>query len=92
MVVIIIIIIFCFLLQGLEYNVNLLIPNPVAPKPSSQTPTTIKCKWLNCGKLFSYLDDLASHVSTFHSSSGPGGLFYCRWDGCTRGDKGFNAR
>lgn len=52
----------------------------------------IICRWKSCGIIFSTLDQLATHVSKVHSASGPGGLFYCRWEGCSRNDKGFNAR
>ncbi|XP_018334584.1 zinc finger protein GLIS3-like [Agrilus planipennis] len=50
------------------------------------------CHWINCGLGFESLDLLANHVSRVHAASGPGGLFYCRWEGCTRNNKGFNAR
>ncbi|KAJ8979275.1 hypothetical protein NQ317_009889 [Molorchus minor] len=52
----------------------------------------VKCCWKNCGMYFPSLDQLASHVSKVHSASGLGGLFYCGWEGCTRDNKGFNAR
>ncbi|KAF5295978.1 hypothetical protein FQA39_LY12750 [Lamprigera yunnana] len=52
----------------------------------------VQCCWSNCGITFESLDQLASHVSKVHASSGPGGLFYCGWKGCTRNNKGFNAR
>ncbi|KAF7264535.1 hypothetical protein GWI33_023078 [Rhynchophorus ferrugineus] len=51
-----------------------------------------QCLWQNCGIIFPSLSELASHVSKCHSASGPGGLFYCGWEGCTRNNKGFNAR
>ncbi|XP_030765532.1 zinc finger protein GLIS2 homolog isoform X2 [Sitophilus oryzae] len=51
-----------------------------------------QCLWQNCGIIFTSLNELASHVGNCHSSSGPGGLFFCGWDGCTRNNKGFNAR
>ncbi|VEN37165.1 unnamed protein product [Callosobruchus maculatus] len=51
-----------------------------------------QCRWRSCGLRFPSLDQLASHVAKVHSASGRGGLFYCGWDGCTRNDKGFNAR
>nr|CAI5859907.1 unnamed protein product [Callosobruchus analis] len=58
----------------------------VSPDVESQ------CRWRSCGLRFPSLDQLASHVAKVHSASGRGGLFYCGWDGCTRNDKGFNAR
>ncbi|XP_018565482.1 zinc finger protein GLIS2 homolog isoform X1 [Anoplophora glabripennis] len=52
----------------------------------------VRCCWKNCGMFFPSLDQLASHVSKVHSASGLGGLFYCGWEGCSRNNKGFNAR
>lgn len=52
----------------------------------------VQCNWKSCGISFETLNQLATHVSKVHSSSGPGGLFYCGWDGCNRNNKGFNAR
>ncbi|CAG9858151.1 unnamed protein product [Phyllotreta striolata] len=52
----------------------------------------VQCRWRSCSVVFTTLDQLAAHVSKVHSSSGLGGLFYCGWEGCTRNDKGFNAR
>lgn len=51
-----------------------------------------QCLWRNCGVIFPSLTELASHVSKCHSASGPEGLFYCGWEGCSRDNKGFNAR
>ena len=42
--------------------------------------------------LFLSLEDLADHVSKYHGHAGRGGLFYCGWEGCSRGQRGFNAR
>lgn len=50
------------------------------------------CRWKSCGIVFPSLDQLASHVAKVHSASGVGGLFYCGWEGCSRNEKGFNAR
>ncbi|CAG9822400.1 unnamed protein product [Phaedon cochleariae] len=52
----------------------------------------VQCRWRSCGIFFSSLDQLANHVSNAHAASGLGGLFYCDWEGCTRNNKGFNAR
>lgn len=54
--------------------------------------THVQCCWESCGIAFESLDQLATHVTRLHASCGPGGLFYCRWEGCTRNDRGFNAR
>lgn len=42
--------------------------------------------------VFFKLEDLASHVTQKHAVVGLGGLYYCRWEGCLRQDRGFNAR
>ncbi|XP_043276305.1 zinc finger protein GLI2-like isoform X2 [Venturia canescens] len=52
----------------------------------------LKCRWLNCGRWFASLEQLAGHVARLHAGPGPGGLFYCGWEGCARGERGFNAR
>ncbi|RZC41237.1 hypothetical protein BDFB_005272 [Asbolus verrucosus] len=70
-------------------------PKPIRARTVIQhTPKTneIRCCWRSCGILFESLDQLANHVTRVHASSGPGGLFYCGWEGCSRNSKGFNAR
>ncbi|XP_057668065.1 zinc finger protein GLIS2 homolog [Diorhabda carinulata] len=59
---------------------------------NTQLLPQVQCRWRSCGILFSSLDQLALHVTKVHSASGVGGLFYCGWDGCTRNNRGFNAR
>lgn len=51
-----------------------------------------QCLWKNCGVIFPSLTELASHVAQCHSAGGADGLFHCSWEGCTRNNKGFNAR
>lgn len=70
-------------------------PKPIRARTVIQhTPKTneVRCCWKSCGILFESLDQLATHVTRVHASSGPGGLFYCGWEGCSRNSKGFNAR
>lgn len=62
------------------------------PGEESQKNVDVRCCWKNCGVNFKTLDELAVHVTRFHASSGPDGLFYCGWEGCTRNNRGFNAR
>ncbi|XP_044761301.1 zinc finger protein GLIS2 homolog isoform X2 [Coccinella septempunctata] len=52
----------------------------------------MKCCWKHCGVEFETLELLANHVTRQHADSGAGGLFYCGWEGCTRNQRGFNAR
>ncbi|KAK7874424.1 hypothetical protein R5R35_001519 [Gryllus longicercus] len=58
---------------------------------SSDNPLN-RCRWAGCGRWFGHLDLLASHVTRVHATCGQGGLFYCGWEGCARGNRGFNAR
>lgn len=43
-------------------------------------------------RIFESLEKLANHVSIAHSSIGHNNLYYCNWEGCTRSERGFNAR
>ncbi|XP_011299778.1 pH-response transcription factor pacC/RIM101 [Fopius arisanus] len=52
----------------------------------------LKCRWLNCGKWFTSMEQLSDHVARLHAAAGRDKLFYCGWEGCSRGDRGFNAR
>ncbi|KAK9871390.1 hypothetical protein WA026_011644 [Henosepilachna vigintioctopunctata] len=61
-------------------------------RPKSDSRGLLKCCWKLCGIEFESLELLANHVTRQHAASGPGGLFYCGWEGCTRNQRGFNAR
>ncbi|KAJ8680827.1 hypothetical protein QAD02_016614 [Eretmocerus hayati] len=52
----------------------------------------LECRWQDCGRWFTSLEQLARHVGKHHAAPGPRGLFYCGWEGCQRGERGFNAR
>lgn len=41
---------------------------------------------------FDSLEKLANHVSMSHSQIGYNNLYYCKWEGCQRTARGFNAR
>lgn len=41
---------------------------------------------------FESLEKLANHVSMSHSQVGVNNLYYCKWEGCQRSSRGFNAR
>lgn len=43
-------------------------------------------------RIFESLEKLANHVSIAHSSVGHNNLYYCKWEGCQRSERGFNAR
>ncbi|CAH0767692.1 unnamed protein product [Bemisia tabaci] len=57
-----------------------------------QEQEMVKCRWLGCGGWFTSLDQLGAHVTRVHAGAGEGGLFYCGWEGCSRAERGFNAR
>ncbi|KAH8355294.1 hypothetical protein KR093_010636 [Drosophila rubida] len=51
------------------------------------------CNWHDCGRIFESLEALAQHVTLRHAiASLLDGLYYCRWGGCQRSERGFNAR
>ncbi|XP_039289161.1 zinc finger protein GLIS2 isoform X1 [Nilaparvata lugens] len=58
----------------------------------SNQKAPIVCRWLQCGQWFPHLEMLVTHVTHVHAVSGRNGLFFCGWEGCSRGDRGFNAR
>lgn len=52
-----------------------------------------ECRWIRCVKKFDSLDQLVKHVNEEHVRSEQlSGEFRCKWDGCQRLGKGFNAR
>ncbi|XP_078682815.1 uncharacterized protein LOC144917087 isoform X3 [Branchiostoma floridae x Branchiostoma belcheri] len=55
-----------------------------------------ECKWQKvkstCGKKFKRLDDLVNHVNDLHIRPEKEVEYCCRWEGCARRGKGFNAR
>ncbi|XP_014292350.1 zinc finger protein GLIS2 isoform X2 [Halyomorpha halys] len=52
----------------------------------------IQCRWQGCLQWFGGVESLGNHVSKVHAIAREDGMFYCGWDTCKRGDKGFNAR
>ena len=53
----------------------------------------LDCKWLNCEQQFSCMDDLVMHVNDHHVRvERPDVEYQCKWGGCPRKGKGFNAR
>lgn len=43
--------------------------------------------------MFCHLNDLAGHVTQAHGTAPMGSVnYYCKWEGCPRTDRGFNAR
>nr|XP_002738784.1 PREDICTED: zinc finger protein GLIS2-like [Saccoglossus kowalevskii] len=52
----------------------------------------VECKWLKCNQKFSILEDLVNHVNDHHIRPEKDVEYCCRWNGCPRKGKGFNAR
>lgn len=51
------------------------------------------CHWLNCDKQFPSMEDLVQHVNDHHVRvERPDVDYQCKWGGCPRKGKGFNAR
>lgn len=66
------------------------------PSSGTSSPTSHNdfiCDWIDCGRYFESLELLAHHVTLIHAvASITDGLYYCRWSGCQRTERGFNAR
>ncbi|XP_065368306.1 zinc finger protein GLIS2 homolog [Calliphora vicina] len=66
------------------------------PSSGTSSPTSHNefiCDWIDCGRYFESLELLAHHVTLIHAvASLTDGLYYCRWSGCQRTERGFNAR
>ncbi|XP_046542495.1 zinc finger protein GLIS2-like [Haliotis rubra] len=55
--------------------------------------TEWECRWMQCERRFSALDDLVNHVNDQHVKvERPDIDYQCKWTGCPRQGKGFNAR
>lgn len=60
---------------------------------STDTESLFICKWEKCYKVFRHLNELAGHVTQAHGTAPAGSVnYYCKWEGCPRTDRGFNAR
>ncbi|XP_026725825.1 zinc finger protein GLIS2-like isoform X1 [Trichoplusia ni] len=65
-----------------------------SPDRSSDTVESPEgvCLWQGCGAHFQSVTRLSAHVARTHALAHRDGLFYCGWKGCTRPQRGFNAR
>ena len=59
-------------------------------KSTTTTASVPPCQWENCGLHFQTLQQLVSHIEHDHAHSLP--TYACRWTGCSRGLKPFDAR
>ncbi|XP_041460624.1 zinc finger protein GLIS2-like isoform X2 [Lytechinus variegatus] len=50
------------------------------------------CKWASCYQRFNRLEELVYHVNERHVRLEKDTEYCCRWEGCQRKGKGFNAR
>ncbi|KAK3600030.1 hypothetical protein CHS0354_012711 [Potamilus streckersoni] len=51
------------------------------------------CRWMNCDQKFVSMEDLVNHVNDQHVKvERPDVDYQCKWNGCPRRGKGFNAR
>lgn len=57
-----------------------------------QTTVTDSLLYVPSRRIFETLEKLANHVSIAHSTVGCNNLYYCKWEGCQRSERGFNAR
>lgn len=67
--------------------------DPLVYAKSSSPTELYDCRWLKCDKNFLSMDDLVNHVNDYHVKvERPDVDYQCKWDGCPRKGKGFNAR
>ncbi|KAL4230525.1 Zinc finger protein glis2 [Mactra antiquata] len=69
--------------------------NDGASSSSSEKSSScmLDCRWLNCNRQFTSLDELVLHVNDHHVRvERPDVEYQCKWGGCPRKGKGFNAR
>ncbi|XP_013144438.1 PREDICTED: zinc finger protein GLI2-like [Papilio polytes] len=50
------------------------------------------CGWRGCGARLHSVARLSAHIARAHAHAHRDGLFYCGWKGCSRPQRGFNAR
>ncbi|XP_033116184.1 transcriptional activator GLI3-like [Anneissia japonica] len=58
----------------------------------NQVVDVLSCDWLNCFLKFTTQEELVNHVNRSHILLDDGTGYCCRWIGCTRNGKGFNAK
>uniref|UniRef100_UPI00358E0A05 zinc finger protein GLIS2 isoform X2 n=1 Tax=Myxine glutinosa TaxID=7769 RepID=UPI00358E0A05 len=61
---------------------------------SNMTPLSsrLHCRWRKCEQVFEELQDLVDHVHEQHVRPEKDTGYFCRWEGCARQGRGFNAR
>lgn len=67
--------------------------SPLSAARQTSQQAVYDCHWLKCDKNFSSMDDLVTHVNDHHVKvERPDVDYQCKWNGCPRKGKGFNAR
>ncbi|XP_057698947.1 zinc finger protein GLIS2-like [Corythoichthys intestinalis] len=62
----------------------------VSPEPSLDA--RLACRWIKCHLLFESLQDLVDHINDAHVKPEKDSGYCCKWQGCARNGRGFNAR
>ncbi|XP_077575209.1 zinc finger protein GLIS2-like [Stigmatopora nigra] len=62
----------------------------VSPEPSLDA--RLACRWIKCHLLFESLQDLVEHINDAHVKPEKDSGYCCKWQGCARNGRGFNAR
>ncbi|XP_061627881.1 zinc finger protein GLIS2-like isoform X1 [Phyllopteryx taeniolatus] len=62
----------------------------VSPEPSLDAQ--LACRWIKCHLLFESLQDLVDHINDAHVKPEKDSGYCCKWQGCARNGRGFNAR
>ncbi|XP_051941128.1 zinc finger protein GLIS2-like [Hippocampus zosterae] len=60
------------------------------PEPSLDAQ--LACRWMKCHLLFGSLQDLVDHINDAHVKPEKDSGYCCKWQGCARNGRGFNAR
>ncbi|XP_068607479.1 zinc finger protein GLIS2-like [Brachionichthys hirsutus] len=58
----------------------------------SPDDSQLTCRWMKCRLRFDSLQDLVDHINDFHVKPERDSGYCCKWEGCARNGRGFNAR
>ena len=58
----------------------------------SSDGSSLQCRWQGCHQFYVQMDDLVNHVNVAHVKVERDVEYKCRWEGCPRNGRGFNAR
>ena len=81
-------------LNGMYFRLPVISNGDSLPDPASPPSTveSLECRWQQCSQMFSCLDQLVNHVNVAHVRVERDIEYTCRWQGCPRNGRGFNAR